>query len=130
MFISPQDRLRNLSANPANVHYDLLLERYVSPEHTLLNLQAADILWEAGYRVNLTPPEITLPDDVLFRPDLVITDEQGATHFVEVERDTDKNIEQRQAKWRNYYQASGGRMFVMCDNRSCMRNIRCPIASS
>jgi hypothetical protein len=30
-----------------------------------------------------------------------------------VERDTDKNIEQRQAKWRNFYQASGGRMFVV-----------------
>jgi hypothetical protein len=39
--------------------YDLLLERHVSPEHTLLNLQAADVLREAGYQVNLTPPEIT-----------------------------------------------------------------------
>jgi hypothetical protein len=46
---------------------------------------------------------------------------------VEVERDTDKNIEQRQAKWRNFYQASGGKMFVVCDNRSCMRNIRSEI---
>jgi len=26
--------------------------------------------------------------------------------------------------WCNFYQASGGRMFVVCDNRSCMRNIR------
>ena len=41
--------------------------------------------------------------------------------------DWDKNIEQRQAKWRNFYQASGGRMFVVCDNRSCMRNIRSEI---
>lgn len=107
--------------------YDLLLERHVSPEHTLLNLQAADVLREAGYQVNLTPPEITLPDGGLFRPDLVIIDDQGATHFVEVERDVDKNFEQRQAKWRNFYQASGGRMFVVCDNRSCMRNIRSEI---
>jgi hypothetical protein len=36
-------------------------------------------------------------------------------------------IEQRQAKWRNFYQASGGMMFVVCDNRSCMRNIRSEI---
>ncbi len=107
--------------------YDLLLERHVSPEHTLLNLQAADVLREAGYQVNLTPPEITLPDGGLFRPDLVITDEQRTTHFAEVERDTDKNIEQRQAKWRNFYHASGGRMYVVCDNRSCMRNIRSEI---
>lgn len=34
---------------------------------------------------------------------------------------------QRQAKQRNFYQASGGRMFVVCDNRSCMRNIRSEI---
>jgi len=33
-----------------------------------------------------------------FRPDIVITNEQEATHFVEVERNKDKNIEQRQAK--------------------------------
>jgi hypothetical protein len=38
-----------------------------------------------------------------------------------------KIIEQRQAKWRNFYKASGGRMFVVCDNRSCMRNIHSEI---
>lgn len=107
--------------------YDLLLERHVSPEHTLLNLQAADALREAGYQVDLIPPEVTLPDGGLFRPDLAIIDDQGATHFVEVERDVDKNLEQRQAKWLNFHQASGGRMFVVCDNRSCMRNIRSEI---
>ena len=47
--------------------------------------------------------------------------------FVEVERDVDKNLEQRQTKRRNFYQASGGTMFVVCDNRSCMRNIRSEI---
>jgi hypothetical protein len=107
--------------------YDLLLERHVSPEHTLLNLQAADVLRDAGYQVNLTPPDVNLPDGGLFKPDLVLIDEQGSLLFVEVERDTDKNIEQRQAKWRNFYQASGGKMFVVCDNRSCMRNIRSEI---
>jgi hypothetical protein len=66
--------------------YDLLLERHVSPEHTLLNLQAAEVLCEAGYQVNLTPLEITMPDGGLFRPDLAIFDDQGVTHFVEVER--------------------------------------------
>ena len=112
---------------PQANEYDLLLERHVSPEHTLLNLQAVDALREAGYQVDLTPPEITLPDGGLFRPDLAIIDDQGATQFVEVERDVDKNLEQRQAKWRNFHQASGGRMFVVCDNRSCMRNIRSEI---
>jgi multidrug efflux pump subunit AcrA (membrane-fusion protein) len=112
---------------PATNEYDFLLERHVSPEHTLLNLQAADMLRDAGYQVNLAPPEVHLPDGGLFKPDLVLIDEQGSLLFVEVERDTDKNLEQRQAKWRNFYQASGGKMFVVCDNRSCMRNIRSEI---
>jgi hypothetical protein len=32
-------------------------------------------------------------------PQQTSLNEQGATHFVEVERDVDKNLEQRQAKW-------------------------------
>jgi hypothetical protein len=112
---------------PTVNEYDLLLERHVSPEHTLLNIQAADVLREAGYQVNLTPPDVHLSEGGLFKPDLVLVDDQGALLFVEVERDTDKNIEQRQAKWRNFYQASGGKLFVVCDNRSCMRNIRSEI---
>ena len=107
--------------------YDSLLKRHVSPEHTLLNLQAADILRQAGYQVNLTPPEIQLPNKEVFMPDLALVDENGATIFVEVERDTDKNIESRQPKWRNFYQASGGRLYVVCENRTSMRNIRSEI---
>lgn len=104
--------------------YDLSLERLVSPEHTLLNEQTEDMLGEVGYQVNLTPPDVNLPDGGLFKPDLVLIDEQVSLLFVEVERDTDKNIEQRQSKRNNLNQSSGGRMFVVCDNRSCMRNIR------
>jgi hypothetical protein len=51
----------------------------------------------------------------------------GSDLFRRSERDTNKNIEQRQAKWRNFHQASGGKMFVVCDNRSCMRNFRSEI---
>ena len=47
--------------------------------------------------------------------------------FVEVECFSDKNLEQYQAKWRNFYQASGGRMLVVCVNCFCMRNIRSEI---
>jgi hypothetical protein len=113
--------------NPKDNEYDLLLKRHVSPEHTLLNLQAADVLREAGYQVNQTPPDIHLPNDGSFKPDLALIEDQGALMFVEVERDTDKNVEQRRAKWRNFHQASGGKMYVVCDNRSCMRNIRSEI---
>lgn len=40
--------------------------------------------------------------------------------------DMDKDIEQDQ-EWRNFHQSSGGRLSVICDNRSCMRNIRSEI---
>ena len=73
---------------------------------------------------SLIPADMNLPDGGLFKPDLALIDEQGTLLFVEVERDSDKNIEQRQAKWHNFYQTSGGKMFVVCDNSSCMRNIR------
>jgi hypothetical protein len=42
---------------------------------------------------------------------------------MEVEHDVDNNLEQRQAKWRNFYETSGGKMFVVCLNRYCMRDI-------
>jgi hypothetical protein len=96
-------------------------------EYALLNLQTSHILSKVGYQVNMKPPEITLQDGVLFRYILAIVDDQGATHFVEVERDVHKNLEQRQAKWRNSYKASGGKMFVVCDNRSNMRNMHSEI---
>jgi hypothetical protein len=44
-----------------------------------------------------------------------------------VESHSDKNLEQRQAKWRNFYQVSGGKIFVVCDSRFRMRNMRSEI---
>jgi len=110
--------------DPVQNEYDALLGRHVSPEHTLLNLQAADMLREAEYQVNAFPPDIHLPDGSLFKPDLVAIDSNGKTLYVEVEVEANKNHEQRQAKWHNAFQASGGEIYVFCDNRSCMRSIR------
>jgi hypothetical protein len=116
-----------VGANPVQNEYDSLLSRHVSPEHTLLNLHAADVLREAEYQVNAFPPDIHLPDGGLFKPDLVAIDPNGKTLYVEVEVEANKNREQRQAKWRNAFQASGGEVYVFCDNRSCMRSIRSEI---
>jgi len=30
-----------------------------------------------------------------------------------LEREADKNLEQRQAKWRNFYESGGGRIFEL-----------------
>ena len=114
-------------ADAVQNEYDALLTRHVSPEHTLLNLQAADVLREAEYQVNSFPPDIHLHDGRLFKPDLLAIDPNGKTLYVEVEVEANKNLEQRQAKWRNAQQASGGQLYVFCDNRSCMRSIRSEI---
>jgi len=113
--------------DPVQNEYDTLLGRHISPEHTLLNLQAVDVLREAEYQVNSFPPDIHLPDGSLFKPDLVAIDPNGKTLYIEVEVEANKNHEQRQAKWRNAFQASGGEIYVFCDNRSCMRAIRSEI---
>jgi len=39
------------SEKPSINEYDILLERHVSPEHTLLNLQAADVLRLDAHRM-------------------------------------------------------------------------------
>jgi hypothetical protein len=40
------------------------------------------------------------------------------TEYNEVEVEANKNHEQHQAKWHNAFQASGGEICILCDNRS------------
>jgi hypothetical protein len=112
---------------PTENEYDALLPRHVSPEHTLLNLQAADFLREAGCRVEMFPGDIHLAGGGLYRPDLLAATPEGEVLYIEVEAEANKNREQRQAKWRNCLQAGGGQIYVFCDNRSCMRAVRSEI---
>ena len=114
-------------ADPAANEYDALLVRHVSPEHTLLNLQVADVLRDAGCQVDLTPPDIHLPGGGLFKPDLLVSDPEGKTLYIEVEAEANKNREQRLAKWRNALQANGGCLYIFCDNRPCMKSVRSEI---
>ena len=52
-----------LNIEPAESQLTELLKRHKNPEHTLLNLEAADLLRSAGYTVDLFPARITLPDN-------------------------------------------------------------------
>jgi hypothetical protein len=51
-----------------------------------------------------------------FLPDLVVHDQNGQVHFIELERKANKDHEQGYAKWHNFFQASGRRMYVVCGN--------------
>jgi hypothetical protein len=109
--------------------YDRLIRKHKSPEHTVLNIQAAEALIEFGdYEVIEQAPDIQLPDGSVFIPDLVARHRRtGETIFVEVERDTGKNRGTRIVKWKNVLNATNGNIFVICDNISCERAIQTEI---
>jgi len=114
---------------PVENEYQRLVRRHKSPEHTLLNIQAAEALVEiGGYRIAEEAPDIHLPDGSLFIPDLVATDSHtGEMIFVEVERDANKDNGSRVRKWKNVLNATNGTIYVVCDNISCERAIQTEI---
>ena len=114
---------------PIENEYERLIRRHKSPEHTVLNIQAAEALEEfGGYRITEQAPDIQLPDGGLFIPDLVAVDQRsGEMIFVEVERDANKDWGARVRKWKNVLNATNGNIYVVCDNISCERAIQAEI---
>lgn len=113
-------------ADPAPSQTTELLKRHKSPEHALLNLEAADLLREAGYEVDVFPGQIELPGGRLFAPDLAAS-RGGRTIFVEVERATRKAPDERGRKWDNYYDATGGQFYIVVADRSALDVIKSEI---
>jgi hypothetical protein len=111
-------------ASPLPNEYEALLARHISPEHTQLYLQAADLLRAASYRVSLFPPDLHLTDGSLFMTDLLAVNPKGQSLYIEVETDAHQNREQRLVQWRSALQANGGRIYIICDSPSSMRSIR------
>jgi hypothetical protein len=114
---------------PIENEYERLLRRHKSPEHTLLNIQAAEALVEVGgYRIADQAPDIKLPDGGLFIPDLVAIDPRtGEMIFVEVERQAGKDRGARVRKWKNVLNATNGNIYVVCDNVGCERAMQTEI---
>lgn len=96
---------------------------HVSPEHTLLNLEAADFLSSQGFTIVSKVPEIRLPNGGKFIPDLV-AEKSEHVYFIEVEQVGVKNNSSRITKWRNFHTATAGQIYVFCDNQECMQTIR------
>lgn len=114
---------------PVENEYERLIRRHKSPEHTLLNIQAAEALVEiGGYRIAEQAPDIQLPDGSLFIPDLVAADPRtGEMIFIEVEREAGKDRGARVRKWKNVLNATNGNIYVVCDNVGCERAIQTEI---
>ena len=105
--------------------YDHLIHYHSSPEHTILNIQTAEILVEAGYLIKAQAQEIQLPNGSTFIPDIVAVDRStGELIFIEVEHDVNKGQTARKLKWMNLYEASNGNLYVFCDNLTCQRAVQ------
>jgi DNA-binding PadR family transcriptional regulator len=119
-----QDIFRLLRGEaPASSQTTELLKRHKSPEHAALNLDAANRLWEAGYDVDLFPDSVAL-DTGTYYPDLAITTPEGRTFYVECERNTRKNPQERERKWALYYAASGGHFLVVTSSEEAGQAIQ------
>ena len=110
---------------PAGNEYDRLIRCHSSPEHTILNIQVAEFLLAAGYRIKGQVQEIQLSNGGSFIPDITAIDPTtGELIFVEVERDVHKDKMARKQKWIKLYEASNGNLYVFCDNLSGQRSIQ------
>lgn len=110
---------------PKDSEYEQLLRFHSTPEHTILNIQAAEMLEEEGYQIQGRVQEIRLSNGGSFIPDITAVDRKtGEMIFVEVERDVHKDQGTRKQKWINLYEASNGNLYVFCDNLNCQRLIQ------
>lgn len=114
--------LTGLDALPCEL--DLLRQKHQSYEHAHLIMETADFLEYEKFHVTFSVPTAAgLSTSGTFKPDLVAIDPESKVYYIEVERDTHKSSE-RLPKWRNFHAANGGILYVICDNRTCMRAIR------
>ncbi|MCC7571245.1 hypothetical protein KO465_07985 [Candidatus Micrarchaeota archaeon] len=110
---------------PKENEYEWLIRRHSSSEHTILNIQVAEILADAGYLIKGQAQEIRLSNGGTFIPDITAIDQStGELVFVEVERDVHKDQMARKQKWMNLYEASNGNLYIFCDNLTGQRAIQ------
>ena len=110
---------------PKENEFDILIRHHSSPEHTILNIQAGEILVDEGYRIQGRAQSINLSNGETYIPDIVAVDpKSGEVIFVEVERDVSKDQISRKTKWMKFYEASNGNLYVFCDNLNCQRAIQ------
>ena len=110
---------------PKENEFDSLLRHHSSPEHTILNIQAGEILVDEGYQIRGRAQSINLSNGETYIPDIVAVDPKtGEVIFIEVERDVSKDQVSRKQKWMKFYEASNGNLYVFCDNLNCQRAIQ------
>lgn len=110
---------------PKENEFDMLIRHHSSPEHTILNIQAGEILVEEGYQIRGQAQTINLSNGETYIPDIIAVDPKtGVVIFIEVERDVNKDKIYRKQKWMKLFEASNGTLYVFCDNLNCQRTIQ------
>jgi DNA-binding PadR family transcriptional regulator len=110
---------------PGPSHATALLKRHKSKEHAALNLEAAELLWRAGYEVKLFPDNVPLESGGTYHPDLLITDQDGGeVLYVECERMASKDIAERSRKWELHYEASEGHFCIITPSEEATETIK------
>jgi hypothetical protein len=93
-----------------------LLARHGDPGQVLLVLEAAGLLREAGYAVDLLPDPVALDDGRTLVPDLAASLD-ARTVLVAVERN--RAGAGAEPRWADYHEATGGELYVVVpDNRT------------
>jgi hypothetical protein len=111
--------------SPVPNEYEILFPRHSTPEHTILNIQAAEILTGEGYIIQGKAQAIQLQNGETYVPDLVVKSiTTGEILFIEVECDVNKDHASRKNKWIKAHEASGGNIYIFCDNLNCQRAIQ------
>ena len=98
-----------------------LLNRHKSPAHAILNYEVAELLWAAGYEVELFPSNVPVSGGI-YRPDLVAR-LGDMMLYVEAERATLKKASERGRKWELYYRASKGHFAMVTPSETATERI-------
>lgn len=113
---------------PAPNEIERLLPRCETLSKVLLHLEAAEILRDAGYVVDLTPDPVEVPGRPgrHFIPDVGVT-LGGEASFVVIEG-KDGGGEDRERKWQDYYDAVGGSFYIVAASQKVMHRIKSDVA--
>ncbi len=92
-----------------------------SVEHAYLCWAAARYLETVGYTVDLWPAQMET-DNGPYRPDLT-AELDGMTLYLEAEIDNQKNKQQRQPKWLNYWYVARNELYVIVVNKRAQKTL-------
>ena len=96
--------------DPAEQQTHKLLELHSSPEHTYLILETEMLLRRAGFYVERYFEPINLPEGE-YKPDLIAT-YKDTSIYLEAERNTYKEPDEREKKWRKAVEAGNGQLYL------------------